>query len=259
MKADPTVSVFEHRSLAIALAVTASLIYSTISGSLWHSPLNVEWVTQVPYLRSALISLSDILVMVVLVSVAARSKPLAVLKLAGLHAPMRMPLIWALGLFVPALLISLYAAPMASDLGARDFVWPTILGPISEEILYRGLAVGVLIRWCGWPLLIACLWPAVFFGAAHTWQGADLESLIGVVAITGLGGLLFGWLYARWSYNLWPPILLHIGLNSLWTLFDLGENAIGGWFGNVLRMTIVIAAVWLSLRMAPARSPRGEG
>ncbi|MGE4071579.1 MAG: CPBP family glutamic-type intramembrane protease [Lysobacterales bacterium] len=254
MKPSPTVSPFDPRSWTIASAVTLALIYSTTSGSLWRSPLNLEWVTRVAYLRSALISLGDILAMLLLVSLAARCKPLAVLKLAGLGESIRQPLLWALFLFVPAALISLFAAPVAAGLGVKDLIWPTILGPVSEEIFYRGLAVGVLIRWCGWPLIVACLWPAVFFGAAHAWQGADLESLIGVVAITGLGGLLFGWLYARWNYNLWPPILLHIGLNALWTTFNLGENAIGGWFGNALRLAIVVAAIWLSPRMAPSRS-----
>lgn len=252
MKLLSPVSLFAPRSLIIALAVTLALIYSTLSGSLWRSPLDLVWVMRVPYLRSALISFGDILIMLVLVSLAARCRPWAVLKLAGLAAPLRSPLIWALWLFVPALLVALFAVPVAAGLGAGDFLWPTIFGPISEEIFYRGLAVGVLIRWCGWPLIVACLWPSVFFGGAHAWQGADLESLIGVVAITGIGGLLFGWLYARWQYNLWPPILLHIGLNGLWTLFDLGENAIGGWFGNALRLTIVMAAVVLSFRMAPS-------
>jgi uncharacterized protein len=251
MKPSPPFSILEPRSLAIALAVTVVLIYSTVSGSLLRAPLDIEWITRVPYLRSALISLLDILAMLVLIALTAGSKPAEVLKLAGLTAPIRRPAIWALVLFVPALLLCLYAARMASGLGAADFLWPALLGPMTEEIFYRGLAVGVLIRWCGWPLIVACLWPALFFGAAHAWQGTDLESLIGVVAITGVGGLLFGWLYARWQYNLWPPILLHTGLNGLWTLFDLGESAIGGWFGNALRLTIVAAAVGLSLRMAP--------
>jgi uncharacterized protein len=249
-----------HRALTprpwpVAVAVTGVLIYASLSGDLLRGPLDVEWISSVPYLRSVLISLGDILLMLLAVSVAARGSPAAVAALAGLAAPIRQPLLWALCLFLPALLLALLSAPMAQDLSARDFLWPTIFGPVTEEIFYRGLAVGVLMRWCGWPLIVACLWPAVFFGAAHAWQGADLDSLIGVVAITGIGGLLFGWHYARWNYNLWPPILLHIGLNTLWTLFNLGENAIGGWFGNGLRLAIVVAAVVLTLKMAPARNP----
>lgn len=252
MKPQLRMSIFEPRSLATASAVTLALIYSTISGSLLRSPLDAAWIVQVPYLRSALISLGDILVLLALVSVAARSRPRDVLALAGLTEPIRQPLVWALWLFVPALLIALFASPVASGLATSDFLWPAVFGPISEEIFYRGLGVGVLMRWCGWPLILACLWPAVFFGAAHAWQGADMGSLVGVVAITGIGGLLFGWLYARWCFNLWPPILLHIGMNALWTTFDLGQNAIGGWFGNALRLTIAVAAIALTVRFAAA-------
>jgi membrane protease YdiL (CAAX protease family) len=99
----------------------------------------------------------------------------------------------------------------------------------------------------------ACLLPAMFFGVAHLWQGNDLMSIAGVVIITGLGGLLFGWLFVRWNFNLWPAVLLHIGMNSLWTVFALGENAIGSEMGNMLRLTTVLLAIILSLRMAPPK------
>jgi membrane protease YdiL (CAAX protease family) len=31
----------------------------------------------------------------------------------------------------------------------------------------------------------------------------------------GFGGLLFGWLYVRWGFNLWPAFFVHAGLNTL--------------------------------------------
>ena len=74
------------------------------------------------------------------------------------------------------------------------------------------------------------------FGLVHATQGQDPASIAGIVAITGLGGLLFGWLFVRWDFNLWPPILLHIGMNSLWIVFALGDDALGGWLGNALRL-----------------------
>ncbi|MFT3811091.1 MAG: CPBP family intramembrane metalloprotease [Micropepsaceae bacterium] len=125
--------------------------------------------------------------------------------------------------------------------------------PVVEEVLYRGLAVGVLIRWCGWNWLAACLWPAVFFGLAHIWQGESLGETAAVVGITAFGAVLFGWLYVRWGFSLWPPILLHIGMNMQWLVFDLGETAIGGVTGNVLRFGVVALAVgatfWLTRAM----------
>ena len=93
------------------------------------------------------------------------------------------------------------------------------------------------------------LLPALLFGLVHAGQGSDLGSVAGIVAITGLGGLLFGWLFVRWGFNLWPPILLHVGLNSLWIVFALGETALGGWLGNGLRLAVVIGAIVLTLVM----------
>lgn len=91
----------------------------------------------------------------------------------------------------------------------------------------------------------------MFFGGAHLLQGSDLGSLAGVVAITGIGGVLFGWLFVRWGHNLWPPFLLHAGLNGLWSVFDLGEDALGGWLGNGLRLGIVAIAIATTFWLAP--------
>ncbi|MEZ5958085.1 MAG: CPBP family intramembrane glutamic endopeptidase [Hyphomonadaceae bacterium] len=92
-------------------------------------------------------------------------------------------------------------AKIATDVHPSDIAWAGVGGPIAEEFVYRGLALGVLIRWCGWPIWLACIWPAVFFGAAHFAQGEDWGSVAGIVAITGLGGVLFGWLFVRWRFN----------------------------------------------------------
>jgi hypothetical protein len=64
-----------------------------------------------------------------------------------------------------------------------------------------------------------------------------------------LGGLLFGWLYARWDYNIWPPVFLHSGLNGLWTFFALGDTAVGGEFGNAVRFGTAALTIVVTLAM----------
>jgi hypothetical protein len=192
-----------------------------------------------------------VLVMLVLAMIAARRGPRAILALSGLGAPCRQPLRWALLIFAPALLLCLAVAPIATGLRAADLLWLALGGPITEELVFRGLAIGLLMRLGGWRWLPACLWPAFFFALAHIWQGSGLLDTLGVAGITAAGGLLFGWLFVRWGFNLWPPILLHVGLNSLWLIFDLGDNAIGGWFGNALRLAVVAAAIVATFRLAP--------
>ena len=75
--------------------------------------------------------------------------------------------------------------------------------------------------------------------------------MAGAVAITAAGGLLFGWLFWRWHWNLWPSVFLHMGMNLVWMVFALGETAVGGWLGNGLRAAIVLGAIRLTTRMVP--------
>ena len=237
-------------ALVVAGAVTAALVWTTFSGQVLRPHLTG---VQTPYLASVLVNLSDVAVMAGLLMLAARAGPGRVFGLTGLKAPLWRPLIWAAALFVPAVAIAALAAPAAREFTGVGLFWQGVGFPVIEEVIYRGLAVGALILWAGWRWWAACLLPALLFGLVHAGQGTDLGSVAGVVAIPGLGGLLFGWLFVRWGFNLWPPILLHVGLNSLWIVFALGETALGGWLGNGLRLAVVAGAVvltWVMTRRA---------
>jgi membrane protease YdiL (CAAX protease family) len=242
-----------HPWTVVAL-LSLGLAWTVVSGDLlrpWlraHLPASM---LETPYLASALISAADLVVLALLVALALRITPWRVLAGAGLTAPIARPLAWSLVWLVPGLVAASLLATPVETVTAADVAWLALGGPISEEIVYRGIAVGVLVRACGWHWLPACLWPALFFGVVHAGQGQDLGSTLGIVAVTGAGGLLFGWLFVRWDFNLWPPILLHVGLNGLWLVFGLGDDAIGGLVGNGLRLTIVLVAILATIRLAP--------
>lgn len=91
-----------------------------------------------------------------------------------------------------------------------------------------------------------------FFGLSQFWQVETPVEIAGVAAITGLGGLLFGWLYARWGFNIWPPILELARLNGVWTFFALGKNALGGEIGNIVRFGTVALTLHVTLAMRRA-------
>lgn len=233
-------------ALLTAGAVTGALVWAAFSGDVLRPHLTG---IETPYLASALVNLSDLVVMAGLLMLAGRAGPGRAFGLTGLRAPVARPLIWIAMLFVPAVLIAAVSAPMSREFTGPGLFWQGVGFPVIEEVIYRGLAVGALILWAGWRWWAACLLPALLFGLVHAGQGSDLGSVVGIVAITGLGGLLFGWLFVRWGFNLWPPILLHVSLNSLWILFALGETALGGWLGNGLRLAVVAGAVVLTLAM----------
>ena len=233
-------------ALLVAGSVVAALVWASFSGDVLRPHLRG---VETPYLASVLVNLSDLVVMAGLLMLAGRARPGRVFGLTGLRAPIVRPLIWSAALFVPAVIIAAVSAPVSSEVTGLDLFWQGVGFPVIEEVIYRGLAVGALILWAGWRWWAACLLPALLFGLVHAGQGTDLGSVAGIVAITGLGGLLFGWLFVRWDFNLWPPILLHVGMNSLWIVFALGETALGGWLGNGLRLAVVIGAVVLTLVM----------
>lgn len=251
MSAQAARSVMAGESVLIAAAVTIALGWSMVSGDM----ARLLVLPKVPYLRSGLATLSDLALITGLAAFAARRSPGWVWSLTGLAKGNRRHALWGALVFGPVVLAAALLAPIAQGLTAKNFVWPGILGPFAEEVFYRGLAIGILMRAAGWRFLPAALWPAIFFGLAHLWQGSSAEETAAAVAITGLGGLLFGWLFVRWGDALRPPVILHVGMNCLWTVFALGDSAVGSLLGNGLRAATVLLAIGLTLWLAPRPTP----
>lgn len=169
-------------------------------------------------------------------------------EIAGLTRPILAPLLFALILFVPALAVFLFAGSINPEMKADSLAFGGVIFPIFEEVIFRGLAIGVLMRHFGWHFIPAALLPSLFFGAFHMWQGeGDIEQALTIAALTAFGGLWFGWIYWKWDFNLWPAIFLHAGLNSAWEIFALGENALGGQLGNVVRLGVIVGSVVLTI------------
>ena len=92
---------------------------------------------------------------------------------------------------------------------------------------------------------------------SRTWyQASNLSSAAGIFAVTFAGGMLFGWLFIRWNYNLWLPIVLHMLMNAYWSIFGMGANALGGTWGNVFRAASVVLAVVVTLKVAGSGAPQ---
>lgn len=127
-----------------------------------------------------------------------------------------------------------------------------VLAALSEEVLYRGFLFGQLYRRVGLPFLLAALPMALFFGAGHLYQGHGFAQTAGIFAVTFIGGLWFCWLYVAWGYNLWVPVAFHFLMNLYWSVFNAGDNALGGLWPNVFRIATIALSIWLTLRRNPA-------
>jgi membrane protease YdiL (CAAX protease family) len=241
----------------VVFGIVAALAFSAVSGPLLK-PVLVE-LGFAGYPRLMLITLADLTLLLGLVWGFSGRSLGEIAGWSGLGAPVALPIVFGVVLFVPAAIACSYLAPLRVDAAPDDFAWQVVGAPFVEELAFRGVALGMLMQFCGWRFLPAALLPALLFGLAHAAQGHDAMEIAGLVAITGLGGLVFGWLFARWGFNIWPPFVVHAGLNGLFFFYDVGSNAIGSWVGNGVRFAVVAAAIALTLLVVPSLRARGEG
>jgi membrane protease YdiL (CAAX protease family) len=144
-----------------------------------------------------------------------------------------------------------------------DGLWLKLLSgvvraPIAEEMLFRGLLVGVAaiaVGRRGPRFWINAAAAALLFAATHVqWNAQALAAGWSTLLVTGLGGLWYAWLLVRWE-SLWPPMLLHAGMNLGWMLAAAGGGAGGGgWVENLLRVATIVIATWWTARLNPVRT-----
>jgi hypothetical protein len=72
--------------------------------------------------------------------------------------------------------------------------------------------------------------------------------------VTCLGGVLLSWLVERWG-SIWPGFIVHAGLNVVWTVFALGDNAVGGFAGNIARLATVVIVLAGTAMLARSERP----
>lgn len=135
-----------------------------------------------------------------------------------------------------------------------------IAGPFVEEVFFRGFLFRQTRRWAGVPFLYAAVASSLLFGAGHFDQGSSLADSLMNTAITFAGGMTFCWLVERWG-SVWPGFVIHAGLNVVWTLYALGDNAVGGAMGNVARLATILVAIAGTARLArrPAHAADAKG
>jgi membrane protease YdiL (CAAX protease family) len=168
----------------------------------------------------------------------------ALAELGVLSNPLR-PLFFGLVATAPAAIGFALTRHPDSTLTLRGFVLLCLFSPFAEELLFRAFAFGLLYRGARWNFWVAVAIPTVFFAAGHAYQSTDPTELAGIFAITGLGSVLFSYFFVRFRFNFWAPFALHAMLNSWWTLFAVGDSALGGWTDNALRFGCIGLALGL--------------
>ena len=119
----------------------------------------------------------------------------------------------------------------------------TLVGPIAEELIFRGGILHHLMRGTKEPwvaILVSALVFALIHGNPAQMPGAFLL------------GILLGWTYVR-SGSLLAPIFIHVFNNALGCCFPCQtmSDIFGGWVGAGI--AAAVALVWLGVMISQAR------
>lgn len=165
----------------------------------------------------------------------------------GLLAPMGRGLVFAAIATSPMLITFALTSSVNPKMTFLSVGVLCFIAPFAEEVLYRSFLFRQLYRRARLGFWVSALLPSVVFAAAHLYQSDDLKELLGIVAITGTGGIGFCWFFMKWRDNVWAVFGLHAGMNLWWEVFAVDDTALGGWVANGARLATVIVAVLLTI------------
>jgi len=129
-----------------------------------------------------------------------------------------------------------------------------IMAAFFEELVFRGILFGLVFRYTRLGFISSVLFGALLFGFAHVYQSQDALTLVGIFLATFLGSILFSWVYVEWNYNLWIPIFIHLFMNLIWMLFNVSDNASGGWAANIFRALTIALVFIITIRFKRKRN-----
>jgi hypothetical protein len=165
----------------------------------------------------------------------------------GLDKGFFMSLIFSIVTVSPMLISSALIGTIDKNLNFLLVLNNTAFAGFTEEFLFRGFLFGLLFRKEKWGFIPAALLGAFIFGFAHIYQGSTFSETMGVFIVTSLGAVWFSWLFIEWNNNLWIPIFLHALMNLSWILFNVSENALGGFYTNLFRVITIASTIVITI------------
>ncbi len=157
---------------------------------------------------------------------------------------LRMPIFRALTFaFIATLPMSIgfaLTAKISSQTNFQSILLLVVLYPFIEELFYRGFVFRQLFRYAKWRFGLAVIIPSLVFALGHWYQAKTPLELLGVMMITGLGSLVFCWVFMKWQDNLWAAFGVHAFMNLWWEIFAVDENVLGDWFANAMRFASIL-------------------
>ncbi|MEZ5424968.1 MAG: CPBP family intramembrane glutamic endopeptidase [Pyrinomonadaceae bacterium] len=163
------------------------------------------------------------------------------------RSPFKRAIVFSLIATLPMLIGFAATSNLAAGLSLVNILAFTVISPLAEEVLFRGYIFRQLYRRVKTGFWPAVLLPSLLFALGHLYQSKGVWDFVAITLITGLGGVLFSWVFMRWKDNLWVPFGLHFLMNFWWEIFAVDDTALGGWVANIARFLTVAAAIFLTL------------
>lgn len=199
---------------------------------------------------------------VAILALAYRLSPAGALREIGLVANPLAGIAFGVVSAIP--LITLWFGTPLSTVSAPVLAGTSLIGPLAEEVLFRGLLFRQLVRQARRRPVWAMATSAIVFGAAHLTMffgfehghfsyaynaASPLLPYLNEFGLTALGGLLFAWITYRWN-SLWPAIGLHCCLNLSWQLTHAADavTPFAAATTRLATMTIAVYVTWRATR-----------
>lgn len=161
----------------------------------------------------------------------------------GLNGPVLKGMTFALLCCLPMLIGYAIVFPFSTEITLNGLLITAVAAAFFEEVIFRGFLFGQVYRYTKFGFIPSIILGALLFGAVHLYQSNEIGTMIGVFLTTFSGAFLFGWVYIEWRYNLWVPIFLHFFMNLFWDLFSAGDNALGGLYANIFRISTIVLII----------------
>ena len=204
------------------------------------------------YVRSGVRNLLQILICLAAVRIFWASSASETIRELGFVRRLPQGLAFGVAATAPMFIGFALTSPLASPPVSVNTAYLAGVSPLTEEIIFRGFACGLLYTRARMPAWMAICLPGIIFGWGHVEQGAAVLEQLGLFFLIGFGGIVFGWFYLRWLQNIWVPFAVHALGNLSWEMFDVADTALGGWFPLTLQLVMILLGIVITLRWTKA-------